>query len=40
MKLTLNLEPIDENFDVFEDSSGKGGNKALTKSHPEALRRD
>lgn len=35
---TLNREPIDENFDDFEDSSGNGGNKPDTKEQVEALR--
>ena len=35
---TLNREPIEENFDDLEDSSGKGGNKPETKEHLEALK--
>lgn len=35
---TLNREPIDENFDVFDDSSGRGGNKSLMKEHLESLK--
>lgn len=35
---TLNREPIEENFDVLEDSSAKGGNKDDTKEHLEALK--
>ena len=37
-KQTLNREPIEENFDDFEDSSGKGGNKPDTKEHSEVLK--
>lgn len=35
---TLNLEPIDENFDDFDDSSAKSGNSPETKEHSEALK--
>lgn len=38
-KLTLNREPIEENFDDLEDSSGKGGNKPDTKEHVEVHNR-
>lgn len=34
----LNLEPIDENFDCFEDSSFDVGNSPDTKEHVEAFR--
>ena len=30
---------MDENFEDFEDSSAKGGNKPETKEHMEALKR-
>lgn len=36
---TLNREPMDENFDVLEDSSGSGGNKPDTNEHLDAVRR-
>lgn len=34
----LKLEPIEENFDCFEDSSTDFGNKLDAKEHFEALR--
>jgi hypothetical protein len=34
---TLNREPIEENFDDLEESSGRGGNKLETKEHLDAL---
>ena len=37
-KTTLNREPIKENFDYLDDSSGEGGNKPNTKGHLEAQR--
>lgn len=36
---TLNLEPIEENFDCLEDSSFDIGNRPETKEHSEALKR-
>lgn len=36
---TLNREPIEENFDDLEDSSGKGGKRPETKEQLEAERR-
>ena len=35
---TLNREPIEENFDLLDDSSGEGRNKPDTKGHVEAYR--
>jgi hypothetical protein len=35
----LNLEPIDENFDDFEESSERGGKRHETNEHPEAPKR-
>jgi len=35
-KTTLNREPIEENFDCLDDSSGEGGNNPDTKGHLEA----
>jgi len=35
---TLNREPIEENFDLLDDSSGEGTNKPDTKGHLEAYR--
>lgn len=37
MQLTLKRDPIDENFDDFEDSSGRGGNRPATNEHLEAV---
>lgn len=34
---TLNLDPIEENLDDFDESSGSGGKSAATKSHFEAV---
>lgn len=35
---TLNREPMEENFDLLDDSSGDGRNKLDTKVHLEAYR--
>lgn len=34
---TLKRDPIDENFEDFDDSSGLGGNKPAAKEHFEAV---
>lgn len=34
---TLNRDPIEENFEDFDVSSGSGGNKPDTNGHLEAL---
>lgn len=36
---TLKRDPIEENFDDFEDSSGERGNRPATNEHFEAIRR-
>ena len=36
---TLKRDPIEENLDDFEDSSGEGGNSPATKEHFEAVSR-
>lgn len=36
---TLNLAPMEENFDCFEASSPSAGNKVATKEHFEAFKR-
>jgi len=36
---TLNLDPIEENLDDFDESSGRGGKSAATKGHLEAVSR-
>lgn len=39
IKNTLKRDPIEENFDDFEDSSGEGGNRPATNEHFEAMSR-
>lgn len=36
---TLKRDPMEENLDDFDDSSGSGGNKLTTKGHFEAVNR-
>lgn len=36
---TLKRDPIEENLDDFEDSSGSGGKSAAAKEHLEAVKR-
>jgi hypothetical protein len=36
---TLNCEPMEENFDCFDVSSGKGGKRLATNVHFEAHKR-
>lgn len=37
--LTLNCEPMEENFDCFDVSSGKGGKRLATNVQFEAHKR-
>lgn len=36
---TLNREPMEENFDVLDESSAKDGNNPETNGHVEAFKR-
>jgi hypothetical protein len=38
-KITLKREPMEENLDDFDDSSGSGGNRPATKGQFEAVNR-
>ena len=35
---TLKRDPMDENLDDLDDSSGSGGNKPTTKGHFESVK--
>ena len=37
MPITLKRDPMEENFDDFDVSSGRGGNRLTTKGHFEAV---
>lgn len=36
---TLKRDPIEENLDDFDDSSGEGGNRPATNGHFDAVKR-
>lgn len=36
---TLKRDPIEENLDDFDDSSGSGGNRPATNGHFDAVKR-
>lgn len=36
---TLKRDPIEENLEDFDDSSGEGGNRPATNEHVEAVSR-
>lgn len=37
MQKTLKRDPMEENFEDLDDSSGRAGNKPATKEHFEAV---